>query len=201
MSLRSHSRAVVTVVLLSLVSMKAAPATPTGSMLDARYEAQLWTIYAQTPSLHACDISVSVEDGKAVLSGTVEAAAKKALAGEIALRVAGIQNVDNQILVRADAAAATLAVENSDSDGVDDASIRNDISSKLSWSKWADKMTVRVASHRGFVVLRGIADDAATRDLASYLASTARGVMSVENRITLAARGVAAAKGEAENLD
>ncbi|MEO3877625.1 BON domain-containing protein [Rheinheimera fenheensis] len=42
------------------------------SVVNARQEAQIWTTYALSPYLRAHDLSVSVQDGKATLTGNVD---------------------------------------------------------------------------------------------------------------------------------
>src|SRR5580765_6611974 len=69
---------------------------------EARQETQIWTTYALSPYLRASDLKVSVEHGKATLTGTVEEDTSKDLAKQIALGVDGIKSVDNQIVVNAD---------------------------------------------------------------------------------------------------
>ena len=66
-------------------------------IVNARQESQIWTTYALSPYLRAHDISVTVDNGKATLTGKVEEDVNKDLAKQIALGVDGIKEVDNQI--------------------------------------------------------------------------------------------------------
>ena len=73
-----------------------------GPVTNARQEAQIWTTYALSPYLRANNIKVSVDAGKATLTGTVEEDVNKDLATAIAKGVTGIKDVDNKIEVLAD---------------------------------------------------------------------------------------------------
>lgn len=68
---------------------------------DARQETQIWTTYSLHPSLRAHDLKAAVHRGKARLTGSVAQHGQKQLAKEIALGVNGVNEVDNQIVVRA----------------------------------------------------------------------------------------------------
>lgn len=68
---------------------------------DIRQETQIWTTYGLHPSLRAHDLEVAVHRGKVRLTGSVAQDVQKQLAREIALGVNGVDEVDNQIVVRA----------------------------------------------------------------------------------------------------
>ena len=84
------------------ISSSLSAATPQQEITNVRQESQIWTTYALSPYLRANDIKVSVVDGKATLTGTVEEDVNKDLATAIAKGVKGIKDVDNKIEVRAD---------------------------------------------------------------------------------------------------
>src|ERR1043165_5908857 len=74
-----------------------ANAKPSQEVVEARQETQIWTTYALSPYLRANDLSVSVHEGKATLTGKVGEDVDKDLAKQIALGVDGIKPVDNKI--------------------------------------------------------------------------------------------------------
>ncbi|TVP77180.1 BON domain-containing protein, partial [Thioalkalivibrio sp.] len=73
-----------------------------GTAGDARLEAKISTTYALSPHLQGGDITVSVQDGKATLTGVVQEDINKQLAEQFALNVEGVTEVDNQLVIDAD---------------------------------------------------------------------------------------------------
>lgn len=167
---------------------------------EARQESQIWTTYALSPYLRANDLKVSVNDGKATLTGTVEETVNKDLAKEIAMGVNGITSVDNQIKVDANytPALAPPASERAYGEVIDDASITAAVKSKLVWSRNTDGLTTDVDTRRGKVRLTGSADTAAEKDLAGRLAMNTRGVSAVDNQLMV--KGKDAKPGSGETL-
>lgn len=155
------------------------------SMEDVRQEAQIWTTYALSPYLRSSDLAVSVRDGRAVLSGTVEEGVSKDLAEQIALGVSGIKSLDNNIEVKPDYVAAGKSDARSFGEYVDDASINAAVKSKLLWSKYADGLATNVDTKNGNVSLRGTADSGAAKELAGRLARNTHGVLKVDNQLTV----------------
>lgn len=171
-------------------------ADPTSQdVVDARQEAQIWTTYVLSPYLRASDIQVSVHNGKATLTGKVEEGVNKDLAKQIALGVNGVKEVDNQIVVVADYVAPPRSADRKYGDVVDDATITAMIKSKLVWSKYTDGLATDVDTKWGKVTLTGTADSPAAKNLASRLAMNTRGVVSVENQLTVIARKPTATDG------
>jgi len=151
---------------------------------EARQETQIWTTYALSPYLRANDLKVSIDDGKATLTGKVEESVSKDLAEQIALGVDGVKKVDNQIVVQADY-VPTRSLERSYGEVVDDATITSAVKSKLMWSKHTGGLATNVDTKRGKVKLMGTADSAASKELAGRLAMNTRGVVSVDNQLVV----------------
>lgn len=158
-------------------------ATASQEVTNARQETQIWTTYALSPYLRANELKVSVDNGKATLTGNVAEDVNKDLAKEIALGVKGITEVDNRIVVDADYQPAKPGSERSFGDAIDDASITATIKSKLMWGKSTDGMSTNVDTKFGRVTLRGTAQSAAGRDLAGRIAMNTQGVVAVDNQI------------------
>lgn len=169
---------------LGLAGAANAADTVAQDLTEARQESQIWTTYALSPYLRANDLKVSVDNGKATLSGTVEESVNKDLAKQIALGVKGVTEVDNQIVVQADYVAPPSA-ERRYGEVIDDATITSAVKSKLLWSKHTDGLTTDVDTRRGQVKLTGTADSAPARDLAGQLALNTRGVVTVDNQIVV----------------
>ncbi len=152
---------------------------------EARQETQIWTTYALSPYLRANDIKVSVDNGKATLTGKVDESVNKDLAKQIALGVSGIKEVDNQIVVQPDYVAPAASSTRSYGEAIDDATITATVKSKLLWSKSTDGLTADVDTNRGRVTLKGTADSKDAKAIAGRLALNSRGVVSVDNQLVV----------------
>ena len=84
-------------LMLSMSASNNAYSADTGAqdLTEARQETQIWTTYALSPYLRATALKVSVDNGKATLTGKVEYCVNKDLAKQIALGVTGVTDVDN----------------------------------------------------------------------------------------------------------
>lgn len=177
---------IATGIALSMGAMSSPllAATVSQEVTEARQEAQIWTTYTLSPYLRANNLSVTVHDGKATLSGKVDEDVNKDLAKEIALGVSGIKEVDNQIEVLSDYTPAPASGRNY-GDLVDDASITTAIKSKLIWSKGTDGQATQVTTTAGKVTLKGTAETAASKELAGRMAMNTRGVSAVNNQLVV----------------
>lgn len=172
-----------TIALAPFSSLNAAGRSP--EAVAARQEGQIWTTYALSPYLRAHDIEVTVVDGKATLTGTVEEDVNKDLAKQLALSVDGITSVDNRIVVKADYVPSDKSDRRRYAQRVDDASISTAVRSKLQWSQQLNDRQIGVATERGRVSLSGQVDSIGDKDLAQRLAAGTRGVSAVDNRLTV----------------
>lgn len=184
-------------VALATIGGTAAADSIAQDITDARQETQIWTTYALSPYLRANDLKVSVNNGKATLTGKVEEDVNKDLAKKIALGVSGIEAVDNQIIVQADYVPPPREATRSYGDMIDDANITAAVKSKLMWSKSVSGLTADVDTTSGKVTLLGSADSAESRALAGRLALNTRGVKSVDNQLEVSnAKPVGSASGK-----
>jgi osmotically-inducible protein OsmY len=181
-------------IALALATTSAFAAdTVSQDITEARQETQIWTAYALNPYLRANDLKVSVDNGKATLSGVVEEGVNKDLAKQIALGVNGVKEVDNNIVVKADYSPPAKSTNRSFGETVDDANITAAVKSKLLWSKYADGLTTDVDTKYGKVTLTGTADTASEKELAQALAKGTKGVVAVDNRLVIKGNKTAAA--------
>jgi hyperosmotically inducible protein len=155
----------------------------TTSMDDVRQESQIATSYALNPYLRANDLKVSVQKGKAILTGKVDEKVSKELASEIARGVSGITDVDNQIVVEEN--YLPNYSRNGYGELIDDASISAAIRSKLQWNKDVDSAGTVVSTKGGRVTLTGSAGSQSAKDNANRLAMNTRGVNSVSNQLKI----------------
>lgn len=154
---------------------------------EARQESQIWTAYSISPYLRASDLKVSVDNGKATLSGRVAEEANKELANEIALGVSGIESVTNNIVVDANFTPSKSSSEHSFGDTIDDASTTAAIKSKLLWSRHAEGMDTKVITRDGKVTLSGTVGSSEAREHAGSLAMSTNGVTAVDNQLKVKA--------------
>ncbi len=185
---KSRKLILASAITLALASISGSSFADTVSndVTEARQESQIWTTYSLSPYLRANDLKVSVDNGTATLTGTVEEDVNKDLAKQIALGVNGIKNVDNQIKVEPDyVSPARTSEERSFGEVVDDASITATVKSKLLWGKNTDGMEMDVDTRMGTVTLNGSADNGASRELAGRMAENTRGVVSVDNQLVV----------------
>lgn len=182
--------------LLLASSLALAIATASGGALaetlsqnitEARQETQIWTAYSISPYLRASDLKVSVDNGKATLSGRVSEEANKELANEIALGVSGIDSVTNNIVVDADFIPSKPSGERSFGDTIDDASTTAAIKSKLLWSRHAEGMDTKVVTRDGKVTLSGTVGSRDAREHATSLAMSTNDVTAVDNQLRVQA--------------
>lgn len=165
--------------LFSFSSLASADAAQ--DIKDARLESQIWTTYALSPYLRANDLKVTVRDGKATLTGTVDEDVSKELAKQIAVGVKGIKEVDNQIAVQAD---YTPKGTYGYGETIDDVTITATVKSRLIWSKYSYIATT-VETKSGHVTLTGSVNSQAAKDMAGRLAANTRGVASVKNLLVI----------------
>lgn len=172
-----HSVATALVFFMSGSSFADTPKTA----VDAQQEVQIWTTYALSPYLRANDLKVSVHEGTATLTGTVDESVNKDLAKQIALGVSGIKSVDNNIVVQADYVPKALAQNYGQF--IDDATVTAAVKSRLIWSKYVDSDSVVVDTKNSHVTLTGTVLNAEAKDAAGRLAMGTRGVTSVSNQL------------------
>jgi len=189
MNIYKHSRKLAlsaAIAMTFFTGMKGALASEVrDDITEARQETQIWTTYALSPYLRAHNIKVSVDNGKATLTGKVDEEVNKELAKQIALGVSGIKEVDNQLVVDGDYTPEPTNTGRSYGEMVDDASISTVVKSKLLWSKEAQGISVNVETKSGKVTLLGTADSAAAKELAGALANNTHGVVSVNNKLVV----------------
>ena len=163
--------------------------TMTPEITDARMGSRITTTYALSAHLRANDIEVSVQDGKATLSGIVEEDIKKVLAEQIALSVDGVTAVDNQIVVETDYVVPERSEGRGFGEVIEDATITAAVKSKLMWSRYAEGLATNVETHSGQVTLHGTASSEEAKEMAERLAMNTRGVQAVDNQLEISDNG------------
>lgn len=122
----------------------------------------------------AADVTVEVEEGNAILRGTVPTLIARHFAAADALSVAGVNTLDNQLNVRYPASVTAPS----------DEQIRSNVMNLLEWSSHLDAEHVRADVHNGIVTLEGSVDALWKKSHAEEVISQLTGVMAIDNKLT-----------------
>ena len=117
------------------------------------------------------NVKVSVNDGVVTLSGTVQDKDDKALAVDTVENLPGVLSVKNEIVVK------PLYPEKSD------AWMALRIRARLLVKSNVSVANTKVSVNEGFVLLTGVADNAAQKELTAIYAKEIDGVKSVQNEL------------------
>ena len=126
--------------------------------------------------LSGAAITVAVEDAMVTLTGNVEAAASKELAGRVASEITGVKYVRNNLAVT-DASAAAPVAE------VDDASVTALVLAALLRHEATRALKPRITTTAGVVRIAGEAASEADKALVTRLAREVHGARSVTNEL------------------
>ncbi|HVU25631.1 MAG TPA: BON domain-containing protein [Opitutus sp.] len=141
--------------------------------------------------LHAnvsmANTDVSVHDGVVTLTGSADTEAQKELTTAYAKEIEGVKSVENQLQVHSGATAPNAAGGDSASLGgqIDDASITAQVKYALLTHHSTSALHTGVDTQNGVVVIHGVAQSDAEKDLVSALARGIKGVKSVRNEMTV----------------
>ena len=119
------------------------------------------------------NVKVSVNDGVVTLSGTVQDKDDKALAVDTVENLPGVLSVKNEIVVK------PLYPEKSD------AWMALRIRARLLVKSNVSVANTKVSVNEGFVLLTGVADNAAQKELTAIYAKEIDGVKSVQNELVI----------------
>ncbi|MBI2953986.1 MAG: BON domain-containing protein [Chloroflexi bacterium] len=122
--------------------------------------------------LDGSGINVDVVGGTVYLTGVVPTLVQKRIAQEIAVRIKGVLDVDNQLLT-------SPLLTRSDID------VESDVKAALKRDAWVDEKRITVRADEGTVYLSGTAVDFISRSAAEEAARTVRGVIEVVNDIAV----------------
>jgi len=167
----------MTIWLMSATTAGPALAESAGPQQAQQQVAQIQTRLQKNADLKNNAIGVSVNNGVATLTGTVDTQAEKSDAARLAL-VGGIVGVDNRLDVG--------------SKGVREAVSDSGLTAKIKGQLIADEMTrfgdVSVKTNNGVVTLTGSVPDEEALKQVLRVASGTTGVSRVENDLTIAPR-------------
>ena len=124
---------------------------------------------------------IDVKDGVVRLNGEASSTAQKELTTEYANDVEGVKAVENDMTV----AAAPAAVERTEVEKMDDASVTAQVKTALRTHRSTSSVKTTVETRDGEVILTGIAKNAAEKSLVSKLVADIHGVTRVKNEMTV----------------
>lgn len=141
---------------------------------DARLQRCIWEELAWEPNLDAAGVRVEVSDRMAVLSGVVASYPEKLAVERAADRVAGLQNVANE-----------LVVEPAPPDRLPDDRLLAAVHRALAADVLVPPGAIRVQVEDGTVVLDGRVAAEAQREAAFRTVAELRGVRNVRDRVSV----------------
>ena len=178
---------VVTAMLASsLVGMPASGIEREGAAKDAWIEGNLEAVYALNRHLSAFAIGTDVDKGIVQLTGSVHSDIDRDLAGEIAKNVDGVVEVNNELLIAADAHTPPAAGEDrSFGVWIDDATTTASVKSRLLGNSNTAGMQIDVDTRGDVVTLSGEVVSAEEKALAEELARSTGDVKDVRNQLVV----------------
>lgn len=137
-------------------------------------------------SLNPLDIDVTVENGKATLSGEVESDVQRDLAKEIALSIDGIETVDNQLETNPNVESEVREDGSSDLlERLSDSAVSAKVKTRLLANINIPGSDIQVETNEGVVTLSGNVTALEERELAYYTTLNTEGVLAVQNDIAV----------------
>jgi osmotically-inducible protein OsmY len=134
-------------------------------------------------NVNAGKTDVDVKVGVVTLKGEASSQAQKELTTEYAKDVEGVKDVRNEMTV----AGSPEKVVRSVGEKIDDASITAQVKLALLTHRSTSAVKTAVATHNGEVRVKGVAKNAAEKDLVTKLVEDVHGVTGVKNQMTVAA--------------
>lgn len=152
---------------------------------DAWIDTRLETAYLFNTHLNNFTIDTDVKDGAVTLSGTVKSEIDKDLAGEIAMSLDGVEDVNNELVVSADAAPGDTADSTGDDffQKVRDATTTAKVKTRLIANENVAASDIDVDTSANVVRLSGIVESSTLKQLAEFIARNTSGVDSVVNEL------------------
>lgn len=137
------------------------------------------------PVIKSEGIQVQVQQDQATLSGYVDSEVTKALAEQIALGLAGIDSVLNQLQVTPNkfAQGAPAILDTDERHRLSNVTITNKVRSQLLANRQTSGIDIGVETKNRMVTLSGTVASDAERQLAHWVVRNTRGVKEVNNQL------------------
>ena len=146
---------------------------PDAEVDDERLTAEVRAALLRDPWVDRYDVTVSADDGRVVLRGSVDSPFERDHAERLAERVTGVREVANRLTVD----LVTISAKS-------DAAIRMDIEDELMWSPFVDGDDVTVRVDDGVATLTGTVDTWHERRMATQNAKEG-GAIAVVNELSV----------------
>jgi hyperosmotically inducible periplasmic protein len=134
-------------------------------------------------NVSATATKVDVTNGVVLLTGTVDNSAQKDLTEAYVKDVTGVKSVTNDLVIKEPSSDNSGTV----SETMDDASITSQVKYSLLTHRSTSAIKTKVTTKDGVVMVSGDANSDAEKDPVSKLASSIRGVKSVDNEMVVRA--------------
>ena len=157
---------------------------------DDKIESSFKQTYVYQTYLKDDSVKAAAKEGVVTLTGTVSEESHKALAQETAISLPGVTRVDNQLATKAEVAAVNA-----------DTWISRKVNLTLFFHRNVSAIKTTVEVKDGIVTLKGVASNAAQKDLTSEYAKDIEGVKEVKNEMTVAAASVVPERTASAKID
>ncbi len=174
----SYCLAVVAAMLFITVPLFA-------SDTDDRIESSAQKTYVFKTYLKDDNIKIKSKDGLVTLTGTVQDASHKSLAGETVAGLPGVKSVDNKLEEKGDRPAEKS-----------DAWLITKVKTTLLFHRNVSTIGTEVLADKGTITLRGEAPSLAQKDLTAEYAKDVEGVETVNNEMTVSKAGAETSVGQ-----
>ncbi|MDW7761400.1 MAG: BON domain-containing protein [Acidobacteriota bacterium] len=132
-------------------------------------------------NLDSDNIVVDVKDGLVTLHGEVGSQAERGLTAEYVKDVEGVKDIENKLTVATSPKKKSRTVE----EYIDDASVKSQIKLMLLFHRGTNPLRTNIIVDRGVVTVSGVAKNAAERELVNKRIEDIRGVVRIDNRMTI----------------
>ena len=133
-------------------------------------------------NVSVANTKVDVTNGSVLLTGTVDNGAQKDLTEAYVKDVDGVTSVKNDLVVKDNPDVSGRATV---SESIDDASITSEVKYALLSHRSTSALKTKVTTKDGVVMISGDASSDAEKDLVTKLATSIRGVRSVDNDMSV----------------
>ena len=169
----------------------------TGTARDAWITGKIETVMTLNTQLSPFRIHTDVKDGRVTLSGEVESAVNKDLAGELAKGIDGVENVENNIAVKPqEMAGDEHAVDVNRADDlqlegnrfaqwVSDRTTTAVVKTRLLANENIEGLAINVDTDSDIVILTGTVESEEEKQLVEQIARNTRNVRDVHNQLEL----------------
>jgi hyperosmotically inducible protein len=164
-------------ILGSAIAAEPESRTAGQTTTDTTLATKVKTALIENDTTKAHQINVEVYKGQVQLNGFVDTAEEKAVAADIAGKIAGVTSVKNNLSVKAG--------ERTAGESIDDGMITAKVKAALIGDSRTKAHQIDVTTREGIVQLGGFVDSASAKSAAAEVAESVDGVRSVQNGLNV----------------